>query len=305
MDSLSRIAIFIAVAKAESFTGAARELGLTSSAVSKQIQNLEYELKVKLLNRTTRRVSLTEEGSLFYERASRALEDIAEAREELNDLKATPRGSLKISVPNALGDLYLKTPIAEFAALYPDVQLDVQFDDKLVSLTEDGFDLVIRLGTLSDSSMIARKLVACPITMCASPAYLARYGTPQTAEDLKNHHVLAYTRNKGALEWRYRDPDGSEGIIPLQSAFKCDSASMMSEAAKAGLGIIIAPSFLFCHEIIGKELIPILPNYQTMPERNLYAIFPPNRYLSTRLRLFVDYIDAYCTRVLAPLMQQV
>lgn len=303
MDSLSRIAVFVEVAKSESFIGAARELGITSSAVSKQVQNLEYELKTKLFNRTTRSVTLTEEGALFFERASHALDDIAEAREQINELKETPRGTLKVSVPSSLGDLYLKEPIAEFATLYPDVTLDVQFDDKLVSLTEDGFDLVIRIGALEDSSMIARKLAPAPIIVCASPAYLKKHGEPQTAEELSHHNVLAYTRNKGAHEWRYKAPDGQDSIVSLSSTFKCDSASMMAEAAKAGIGIIIAPSFLFCHELVSGDLKPILTDYHSVPERSLYAIFAPNRYLSTRLRLFIDHLDAYCAKTFGPLVK--
>jgi DNA-binding transcriptional LysR family regulator len=139
MDSLSRIGIFLAVAKQESFAAAARDLGLTSSAVSKQVLNLEGELHTKLLNRTTRKVSLTEEGALFFSRASRAMEDIAEAREQMNELKTTPRGQLRISVPTALGTQYLKGPIAEFALKYPEVTLDVQFEDRLIDIAEEGF----------------------------------------------------------------------------------------------------------------------------------------------------------------------
>lgn len=296
MDYLSRIGIFIEVAKKESFALAARELGITSSAVSKQIQNLEYELKTKLLNRTTRRVSLTEEGSLFYERAARALEDLREAKDQINELKATPRGLLRVALPMALGLQYLKSPIAEFARQYPEVTLDVQLDDRLVDIAEEGFDVVIRIGVLKDSSMIARKLAPAPICVCASPEYLAKNGTPQTPHDLAKHNVLAYTRNKGAHEWRYKGPDGKENLIPLQSTFRCDAAGMMVEAACQGLGIIISPEFFIKEEIADGRLKRILPDYTTSPERNLYAIFPPNRYLSTRLRLFIDHLDAYCAR---------
>lgn len=173
MDNLSRIGIFVEVARQESFAAAARELGITSSAVSKQVQNLEYDLKTKLLNRTTRKVSLTEEGALFFERSRRALEDLKEAADQMNELKATPRGTLKVSVPMALGVKYLKEPIAEFARLYPDVHLDIQFDDRLINIAEEGFDLVIRIGVLSDSSMIARKL-ARPRPMCAAVPIISK-----------------------------------------------------------------------------------------------------------------------------------
>ena len=297
MDSLSRIGIFIEVAKQESFAGAARALGITSSAVSKQVQNLEHELRAKLLNRTTRKVSLTEEGALFFERASRALDDLQEAREEIYELKATPRGTLRVSVPMAFGSSHLKRPIAEFAATYPEVTLDVSFDDRLVNIAEEAFDVVLRIGVLEDSSMIARRLAPVPIVACASPAYLARHGTPAAPDDLTRHNVLAYTRNKGAHEWRYKGPDGREGLVSLESTFRADAAEMMTEAALQGLGIMISPVFFLTDALAAGALVPILAEYRTWPERNLYAVFPPNRYLSTRLRLFVDHLDAYCRKL--------
>ncbi len=300
MDNLSRIGIFIEVVKQESFAKAARELGITSSAVSKQIQNLEQDLKVKLLNRTTRKVSVTEEGALFFGRASHALEDIREATEQMNELKATPRGTLRISVPYTFGTLFLTTPIAEFAERYPEVQLDVQFDDRLVDMTEEGFDLILRIGALKDSSLIARQLVPCPFYVCASPAYLKKYGMPKTPDDLAQHNVLAYTRNRGAHEWRYTDADGHERVIPLKANFKCDTAEMMVAMAKRGLGIIISPMFFVQDEIENGGLKIILADYKTAPERSLYAMFSPNRYLSTRLRLFIDHIAAFCANRFDP-----
>lgn len=295
MDHLSRISIFIEVARNESFAGAARALGITSSAVSKQIQNLEHELKVKLLNRTTRKVSLTEEGALFFERASRALEDLHEATEALNELKSKPHGTLKISAPRAFSNMYLKQPIADFAVKYPEVTIDVSFDDRIINYGDENFDVLIRIGALEDSSMIARKMADVPICAFASPEYLARHGTPLTPQDLAQHNVLAYTRNKGAHEWRYIAPDGQEAVQSLNSTFKADAAEMMVEAACRGIGITICPAFFVRDEIANGALVQILDEYVTSPPRSLYAIFPPNRYLSTRVRLFIDHIDAHCS----------
>lgn len=294
MDSLSRIGIFVAVARQESFAAAARELGLTASAVSKQVQNLEAELGSKLLTRTTRKVAMTEEGALFFERASRALADIEEATEQLNELKSCPRGNLRISVPTTLGIHYLKAPIAEFARKYPEVRLDVQFEDRLIDIVEENFDLVLRIAALADSSLVARKLAPCPFVLCGSAAYLERCGTPQVPADLANHNVLAYTRNKGAHEWRYKAPGGEEGLVALQSSFRCDFAEMMIEAAEQGIGLIICPRMFVQEELASGSLVCVLPQYRTWPERNLWAVFPPNRFISTRLRLFVDHIHAYC-----------
>lgn len=299
MDYLSRIGMFLEVAKHESFAGAARELGITSSAVSKQVQNLEHELKVKLFNRTTRNVALTEEGALFFERTRHALEDIAEAKEQLNDLTAKPRGTIKISVPAAFGHSHLKKPLAEFAKLYPEVTLDISFDDRIVNIAEEGFDLVVRIGNLEDSSMIARKLIASPVCVCASPEYLETHGTPATAEDLKKHSVVAYTRNKGAHEWHYKDNATSdEGVIQLQSHLKADNAAMMIEACLHGIGIVIMPKFFLLQHLETGKIVEIMDGYQTWPPKNVYAMFQPNRYLSTRVRLLIEHLDAYCQTIL-------
>lgn len=296
MDHLSRIGIFVEVVKQESFAKAARILGITSSAVSKQVQNLEHDLKVKLLNRTTRKVTATEEGAIFFERASRALEDIREATEQINELKMTPRGPLRISAPASFGIMFLTRPIAEFARLYPDVRLDVQFDDRIIDMAEEGIDLAIRIGTLKDSTMIARKLAPCPVYICASTAYLKRHGKPEHPRDLAAHNVLAYTKNQGPHEWRYSAPDGAEGHVELSATFRCDSAEMMVEAAVQGIGIVISPFFFVRKEIEAGRLERVLADYDGCPERSLYAIFSPSRYLSARLRLFVDHIGAHCDK---------
>ncbi len=298
MEYLSRIGIFLAVARNESFAKAARELGITSSAVSKQIQNLEHELRVKLFNRTTRNVALTEEGALFFSRTHHAIDDIAEAKEQLNDLKAKPKGTIKISIPTAFGNSHLKKPLAEFAKLYPEVNMDISFDDRIINISEEGFDLAIRIGVLQDSSMIARKLISAPVYVCASPEYLKLNGEPTAPEELIKHSVVAYTRNKGNNEWRYKsESSGSEGVVSLTSRIKADDASMMIEAVLHGLGIAILPGFYLMDHISKGRLKIILGGYKTWPERNVYAIFQPNRYLSTRVRLLIEHLDTYCQTI--------
>jgi DNA-binding transcriptional LysR family regulator len=179
MSQLSKVAAFIEVAKHESFAAAARSLGLTGPAVSKQVQALEEQLGVKLLYRTTRKVSLTEEGALYFERARKALEDLDEAEQQIQELKACPTGKLKINAPSSFGNQYLAKPITEFAKLYPDVELDVDFDDRWVDVIGEGYDVVIRIDALEDSSLIARKLASCPIALCASPNLLKSKGHPK------------------------------------------------------------------------------------------------------------------------------
>ena len=300
MDQLSRIAVFTEVVRQGGFAGAARVLGITGSAVSKQIQNLEHDLKVKLLNRTTRRVSVTEEGAIFFDRASRALEDLKEAEEHINEMKLSPRGPLKVSVPLSFGLTHLAGPIADFARQYPEVDLDVHFDDRVIDIVQEGFDICVRIGALADSTLITRKLGDCPFYICASPAYLKTHGKPKTPQDLARHNVLAYTRNRGAHEWRYKDPSGAVGQVSLNSNFKCDAGEMMLEAAKKDIGLIILPYFYVQDALDSGVLVSVLDDHQTWPERSISAVFQPNRYLSTRLRLFVDHMSVTCEELHRP-----
>ncbi len=290
MDHISRVGVFIAVVKATSFAGAAQALGITSSAVSKQIQNLEQDLQVKLLNRTTRNVSPTEEGTLYYERASRALEDLKEAEDQINELRSRPRGPLKVSLPQSLGIKYFGDAIATFAAIYPEVELDVSLDDRLVDVAGEGFDLVVRIGSLKDTSLIARRLADCPLVLCASPSYLNKYGAPQSPGDLANHNLLAFTGNLGPHEWRYTDKAGDKGQVSLQGTFKADSGDILCRAALEGVGIVILPIFYVSEYLKNGDLQIMLPDFETFPKREIFAVFPPNRFQSTRLRLFVDHL---------------
>ena len=297
MDHLSRISIFISVAKNESFAAASRDIGITTSAVSKQVQNLEHALQVKLFNRTTRQVSLTEEGAIFFERSLRALEDLKEAEEQIHELKENPKGPLKVSVPHSLGVNYLVKEIAAFAREYPDIHLDVSFDDRMVDIVSEGFDLVIRIGKLNDSSLIAKRLAPCPFAVCASPEYLKKNGNPATPDDLAKHNVFAYTRNTGLHEWRYRDVTGNAGQVSLKGTFKSDTGYMMCETALQGIGVAILPIFYVAEHLKTGALVKLLPEYRTSPDRDIHAVFIPNRYVSTRLRLFIDMMADACSNL--------
>lgn len=294
MDQISRVGIFIAVVEARSFAGAARVLGITSSAVSKQIQNLEVDLQVKLLNRTTRNVAVTEEGTIYFERAKRALEDLKEAKEEIYELKSHPRGPLKVSLPLSLGTKYFGEVVAKFAAKYPDVQLDVSLDDRFVDPVGEGFDVVVRIGALKDTSLITRRLASCPFVLCASPDYLSQHGTPQTPDDLTQHNVLAYTRNTGVHEWRYSDAAGKVGQVNLNGSFKSDSGEVLCHTAIKGVGISILPVFYVVEHLEGRNLVQILDAYQTWPSRDIHAVFRPNRFQSARVRVFIDHLVEAC-----------
>lgn len=297
MNHLSRIGIFVAIAKHGSFAAAARALGITSSAVSKQIQNLEQDLQVKLLNRTTRNVSLTEEGSIYFERAGRALDDLQEAEDQIYELKSRPRGPLKISLPLSLGIKYLGPIMVSFAKQYPEVELDVSLDERFVDIVGEGFDAALRIGSLRDTSLVARKIASCPFIVCASPGYLDLHGIPTTANDLLNHNVLGYTRNGGLHEWRYMGPDEKVGQVTLRGTFKTDSGEVLCESAKEAIGIAILPIFYVAEHVDKGVLRAVLSDHVTWPKRDIHLVFQPNRFLSTRLRLFIDHLTSSCRRL--------
>ncbi|WP_099826892.1 LysR family transcriptional regulator [Oceaniglobus indicus] len=290
MDQTTRIGIFVEVVQQQSFAGAARRLGMTSSAVSKQVQNLEQHLRVKLLNRTTRHVAVTEEGAIYFERAKRALGDLREAEEEIHALKAHPRGPLRVSLPQSLGVKYLTGCAARFARAYPHVALDVSLNDRFIDPVNDGYDVVVRIGSLADSSLMTRRLASCPFMLCASAGYIDRHGLPETPGDLAAHDVLAYSGNGAAHEWRYRTPAGQVGRVSLGGSLRSDSGDMLCRAALEGIGIAILPVFYVADHLQAGRLQHLLPDHLTWPERDIHVLFRPNRYQPARLRLFVDHL---------------
>jgi DNA-binding transcriptional LysR family regulator len=291
---ISRIPVFIMVAQEQSFAGAARRLGITGSAVSKQVQILEDELQVKLLNRTTRQVSLTEEGAAFLDKAKQAMDVLSDAREDILDMKSTLRGPLKVSLPQDLGRTYLSESIAQFAARNPEVSLNVSFDDRFVDPVNDEFDLVVRIGTLKDSGLIARRLASCPFVLCASPDYLERAGMPETPDDLIRHNMLAYVGNSMVHEWRYTSAAGKREQLNLSGSFRSDSGDMLCRAAIEGVGIAILPAFYVAQHLSSGQLQHLLPEYETWPLRDIHAVFQPNPHPSARLRAFLDHLIETC-----------
>ena len=290
MDHISRVAVFLEVVKHRSFAGAARTLGLTGPAISKQVQNLEDRLGVRLLYRTTRQVTLTEEGAIYSERARKALEDLSEAEQQIQELKACPTGVLKINAPMSFGDKFLTRPIAAFAKQYPDVRMEVDFDDRLVDIVAEGYDVVVRIGALKDSSLIARKLADCPIILCASADFIQRRGMPRSPAQLSDYPAIIYTAQGNENEWRYVDKNGNKGTASLTRNFAANNAEMHLEACLQGLGISLLPIFVVAPYLQSGQLLEVLHDYQTHPQRGIYAIFPQNRHLSTKTRLFVDWL---------------
>lgn len=294
MDSLGRVEIFLEVAKYRSFAKAASALGITGPAASKQVMTLEDELGVKLLHRTTRLVTLTDEGAIFYDRARLALEELKEVAAQVQDMKATPKGLLRINAPYSFTNLHLLPVLSGFAKKYPEVMLDVTLDDRRVDVVAEGYDVVIRIGVLNDSTLIARHLGDCPGLLVASPAYAKEHGLPKTPAELKQHRFIAYSYQGGSGEWRYKDKAGKIGSVKCDAAFKANTAEMMVQAALDGVGIALLPIFSVATYMKAKQLVHVLPDYHTYPVAAINALTPPNRYRSAKVKLLVDWLAQAC-----------
>jgi len=291
MDKISRIAMFLEVVRHQSFAGAARHLGVTGPAISKQVQALEEQLGVKLLYRTTRQISLTEEGQIYSDRARKALEDLREAENQIQELKECPTGQLKINAPMSFGKQYLVSPIAAFAKQYPDVNMQIDFDDRQVDLIGEGYDVVIRIGHLPDSSFIARALAPCPIVLCASPDLI---DSPMThPKEVSNFPAIIYSAHGYTNEWRYQDPQGQVATAALKAQLTANNAEMMLGACLDGIGLALLPIFIASSYLQSGQLIHVLPEFQTYPKRGIYALMAGREHLSTRKRLFIDHLLAW------------
>ncbi len=288
MNHISRVEIFLEVAKQQSFIAAARKLGMTGPAVSKQVHNLEEYLGVRLLNRTTRQVTLTEEGSIYNQKARRALEDLCEAEQQIQELKSCPTGILKINAPMAFGRKYLIKIIASFAKKYPDVKVEIDFDDRHVDIIAEGYDVVVRIDALQDSSLISRKLATCPILLCASKDFIKAHGKIKLPQELGKLPAIIHSKHSVVSQWQYQDNNRNVGNAQLDAQMLANNADMMLESCLQGVGIALLPIFTASEYLKAGQLIQILPEYKTYPERGIYAIFPQKRHLSTKVRLFID-----------------
>ncbi|PWC34033.1 LysR family transcriptional regulator [Azospirillum sp. TSO35-2] len=288
MDRLDDMLAFIKVVDTKSFTAAADRLNLSKSVVSRRIGELENRLGARLLNRTTRKLSLTEVGQAYYERCSRILADLEEAEQAVADLHAAPRGRLKLNAPVSFGVLHLAPAVAEFLERYPSIEIDMDLNDRFVDLVDEGYDLAIRIGRLRDSSLIARKLAPARVALCASPAYLKKHGIPETPEDLGRHSCLLYTNLPSPELWPFM-VDGELRNIRVSGPIRSNNGDLLREAAIAGLGLVMSPTFL-CGEALSRgELVTVLPRH-VPSDTSVNAVYPQNRHLSPKVRVFVDFL---------------
>jgi DNA-binding transcriptional LysR family regulator len=288
MDNLSGMAVFAQVVEARSFTGAARRLGMSKAAVSKQVSRLEERLGARLLNRTTRRLSLTEVGAAFYERCARIVAEAEEAELAVTQLNETPRGTLRVDVPVDFGIQYLAPLLPPFMLANPELKVDMSFNDRFVDLVDEGHDLAVRIGQLPDSSLIARKLAESGSVICAAPDYWNSHGRPSHPSDLVNHNCFAYSYLATGNEWRLKGPEG-DVAVRVSGSLAANNGNLLRQAAVAGLGVVATPIFMACDDLRGGRLEPVLRDYDP-PKRGIHAVYPHNRHLSAKVRAFVDYL---------------
>jgi len=289
MDRLTDIESFVAVVEAGSFSAAAERLGAAKSAVSRRVSALEARLGVKLLNRTTRTLSLTDNGRAYFERAGRILADLAEAEQSVSDADCALRGRIRLAAPLSFGLQHLAPAINAFAELHPEVQIDLDLNDRQISLVEEGFDMAVRIGRLADSSLIARRLCLIRRVAVASPDYLARHGTPQCPEDLVNHDGLRYTNIPRQHFWQFTATGGREFSPDVPDRLTANNGALLTEAAVNGLGVTVQPSFIVHRELADGRLQTILDAWP-IPSESMYAVFPPGRYQSRRVRELADFL---------------
>lgn len=289
MDNLTDIAVFCRLVETGSFTHAAAQLGLSRAVVSKYITRLEQRLGARLLNRTTRRLSLTEAGTTLYQASAGALNQIEEAELEISRLQAEPRGVLRVSAPMSFGILHIAPALAEFLTRYPAVTVDLKLDDRMVDVVEEGFDLAIRISTLKDSTLVARRLAPSRHVLCASRAYLERHGLPRTPEELSTHNCMLYTYVSQPNTWRFTAPDGNEIGVNVRGNLRHNNGLVEREAGLQGLGIMKSPTFYVGELIREGRLQAVLTDYK-IAETSVYAVYPGRKYLSPKVRASIEFL---------------
>jgi DNA-binding transcriptional LysR family regulator len=288
MDKFASLRAFVKVVELGSFSEAGRQLRLSRSAISKYVADLENELGVQLLHRTTRRASPTENGQAYFERAVTVLADLDAADQAVAHLQSTPRGLLRVNAPMSFGTIKLGPVIADFMALYPELQIQLVLSDEHVDPVQEGLDVTLRIAELESSSLIARKIIPIDRVVCASPDYLKRHGTPRHPNDLRTHNCLTYGFLSTGNQWKLSGADGDHWIQPSWTLC-VNNAEVLRDAAVNGCGIAVVPVFIAAKELASGSLRPILTDYKP-PAITLYAIYAPTRHLAVKVRLFIDFL---------------
>ena len=288
MQDIGAIPVFTAIIEQGSFSKAAVSLGLTKSAVSKRITGLEAQLGVRLLNRSTRKLSLTEAGERYYIHAQEAVQAADEAERAATELQKIARGTLRVVVPMSFGLSHLAPLIPKFLQQYPQITFHMEMSDNWIDIIAEGIDIAIRTDSPSDAALIGRKLVPLRSVLCASPDYLTRCGTPQSLSDITQHNCLLYNYHTVLNEWVF-SKDGAEQTIRVAGNYQVNNSEALRQSILQGLGIGRLPTFVAGEDIKAGRLVPLMTAYK-MPHKTLYAIFPQKQYLPERMRVFIDFI---------------
>ncbi len=289
MDKLTSMAVFAQVVESQSFSKAAERMGLSKSAVSKHVGSLEDRLGVVLLNRTTRRLSLTGPGASFYEHCVRLVADAEEAERAVTQFQVEPKGVIKVNAPIDFGRQHIAPFLAEFLVRYPLLTLDLTLNDRVIDLVEEGYDLAIRVGRLVDSSLIARRLAPVQAILAASPAYLQQHGVPQEPADLARHNCLIYTYMPNPEVWTLQQPGGTSVSVAVKSTLRSNNGGLLREAAVAGVGIARSPDFMIADDLRAGRVVPLFCGwYQSVGA--VHAVYPQNRFVPAKVRALVDFL---------------
>lgn len=291
MDNLADLAVFVRVVELGSFTAAAGTLEISKAAVSKYVHRLEQRLGARLLHRTTRRLTLTEAGDALFRRGAAALSELADAEQEVARLAGTPRGHLRVTAPVYFGERHVAPLLRKFRLRYPEITLDLDFDNRLVDLVKERFDLALRITALADSSLVARSLAPCPQVVCGAPEYLAKRGLPIMPADLRSHDCLSYSLDRTPKEWRFRSARGRWIAVNVHGPIRCNNDIALKQAMLDGLGLRQIPRFIVESEIANGKLVEVLADYES-PPLNIYAVYATRRNLSPKVRVFVDFLAA-------------
>ena len=288
MDIFTAMKVYCSVVENDSLADAARKMNVSPSVVSKHLSALEDHLGVRLLNRTTRRLSITEEGAAYYERCKQIITDIAEAEIEVSSAHTAPRGLLKITAPVTFAHRHLTPHLPKFLDMFPEVEVQVQVNDRVVDLVDEGIDLAIRISQLKDSSLIARRLAPNRRYIAATPEYLERNGTPKSVDDLKDHRLITWPPGNPLNDWHFLI-DGVDRIIKVKGAIAVNEGDAILTTLLAGGGLGMTQEFLAGPFVKEKKLVPLLEEI-VREDNPIYAVYPSSRHLSPKVRAFVDFL---------------
>jgi DNA-binding transcriptional LysR family regulator len=289
-DSLYEMSVFEKVVAAGSLSAAARDLGVSTAVVSRRLAALEARLGVRLVNRTTRRLALTDEGASYHEACARILAEIEDADSAAAAQRVEPQGLLKVALPASFGHKHIAPLVPPFAARYPKIELAFSLSDRTVNVIAEGYDLAIRIGELEDSSLAARKLAPNRRVVCASPQYLREHAAPRVPEDLRKHNCLTTTDLQ--MNWEYKGPDGKRGMVRVSGHYACDNWEVLREWALAGLGIALKSTWDVYRHLQDGSLVALFPGYSFHSDVAIYAVYPHRRHLPAKTRVFIEFLAA-------------